>query len=140
MKKTILVLCLAIIPLAGLCPLNEKRIYIPVYEGINPYKSIWKAASMVESNNDTLAYNPIEKAVGIVQIRPIRLKDYNKRAGKSYKLQDCYNEKISREIFFYYISKYEADDISGICKDWNGSGQKHKEYIKKIKKQLSKLR
>jgi hypothetical protein len=33
---------------------------------------------MVETKGDTLAYNPYEEATGIFQIRPIRLKDYNK--------------------------------------------------------------
>ena len=40
-----------------------------------PFKSLIHAIGMVETQFDTLAYNPLEAAAGYFQIRPIRLED-----------------------------------------------------------------
>jgi len=103
---------------------------------VKPYEKLWLACCMVESSNDSLALNIPEGATGIVQIRPIKLLDYNQRTGKGYHIRDCYNIKISKEIWYYYVSKFSPDDLVGICREWNGKGIKHKEYIEKIKKHL----
>src|SRR5450759_3345483 len=50
---------------------------------IEPFKSLIHAIGMVETQYDTLAYNPFEEAVGYFQIRPIRLVDYNERTGST---------------------------------------------------------
>jgi len=55
------------------------------------YDKIIQAVVRVESRGNTLAYNLEEEATGAFQIRPIRLLDYNRKTGKNYKLEDCYN-------------------------------------------------
>jgi hypothetical protein len=101
----------------------------PIY----PYERLFKAICEVESGGDRLAYNKKEKAVGIAQIREIRLRDYNRHARKSYKLKDCYDIDISKEIFMFYCG---GRDYETIAKEWNGSGKKTNAYWKKVKKEL----
>ena len=139
MKQIIIIIVLLFITQAGICPQNKNTIILLRHEGIDPHKSIFNAIVAVESSGDSLAYNKDEKAVGIVQIRQIKLTDYYMRTGKRYKLQDCYSIKVSKEIFYYYVGRYEPDNLSAICKEWNGRGPKHKDYIKKVKKQLEIL-
>jgi len=86
------------------------------------FESLMNAIVMVESSGDTLAFNPEEEAYGAFQIRPIRVSDYNKRTGKSYKAIDCYSYKISKEIFLYYAEHMGYPDYESIAKRWNGSG------------------
>jgi len=52
---------------------------------VEPFKKLIHAIGIVETKCDTLAYNPVEQAVGYFQIRPIRLEDYNKRTGSIIK-------------------------------------------------------
>jgi len=79
--------------------------------------------------------NEKEQAVGYFGIRPIRLKDYNQRTGKSITLDQCYDYETGRMIFLFYASKYHPDDIKAICRDWNGNSKENK-YYKKIMKVL----
>jgi hypothetical protein len=83
-----------------------------------------------------LAYNNIEEAIGAFQIRPIRLLDYNQRTGNNYKSADCYNLRISKEIFMYYARRFEFSDYELIARNWNGSGKATLEYWEKVKSNL----
>ena len=103
-------------------------------ESINPYNIIWEAISMVESHKDCKAYNKKERATGIVQIRPIRLKDYNQRTGSHYKLVDCYKIEVSKKIFMYYAQQYKHNEYNKIATDWNKC--KTNKYWNKVKKYL----
>jgi hypothetical protein len=108
-------------------------------EGINPYNSLFKAIAEVESKGDSLAWNRKELACGISQIRPIRLKDFNRRTGKNYKLKDCFKVSVSREIFFYYC---QGEDLEKIARCWNAGpgGEKMKATLKYWKKVKSNLK
>lgn len=103
---------------------------------VNPYKKLINAIGMVETKHDTLAYNPIEEAVGYFQIRPIRVEDYNKRTGKAVKKMDLYNYKISEKIFLYYASQIGPYNFRQIAMDWNGSGPLTISYWNRVKKYL----
>jgi hypothetical protein len=103
---------------------------------IEPYKKLIYAIGMVETKFDTLAYNPVEQAVGYFQIRPIRLKDYNKRTGSKYKMKDMFNYEISEKIFLYYAEQIGPYDFEKISRNWNGSGPRTIQYWKKIKKYI----
>lgn len=103
---------------------------------VNPYKQLINAIGKVETNYDTLAYNPVEHAAGFFQIRPIRLEDYNKRTGSSYRMQDLFNYKISEKIFLYYAARTDPHDLEKIARSWNGSGAKTIEYWKKVREHL----
>ncbi len=103
---------------------------------IEPYDRLMKAVIHVESRGDTLAYNLIEEAAGAFQIRPIRLRDYNQRTNKNYKLKDRYNFRISKEIFLYYATQIDFSDYETIAKNWNGSGSATHQYWQKVKSHL----
>lgn len=103
---------------------------------IEPYKKLIYAIGMVETKCDTLAYNPVEEAVGYFQIRPIRLRDYNKRTGNRYKMKDLFNYEISEKIFLYYASQIGPYDFERIARKWNGSGPRTIHYWNRIKKYL----
>jgi hypothetical protein len=91
---------------------------------------------MVETQYDTLAYNPLEEAAGYFQIRPIRLMDYNNRTGNDYSLLDLFDYKISEKIFLYYATEIGPYDFERIAKTWNGSGNSTILYWEQVKKFL----
>jgi hypothetical protein len=89
---------------------------------IEPYKQLAFAVGMVETKCDTLAYNPLEEAVGVFQIRPIKLVEYNKRTGSNYRREDLFNYKTSEKIFLYFADQIGPYNLELIAKKWNGSG------------------
>lgn len=103
---------------------------------VEPYKKLIHAIGMIETKCDTLAYNPVEQAVGYFQIRPIRLKDYNRRTGSKYKMKDLFNYEISEKIFLYYAEQIGPHDFEKISRKWNGSGPRTIHYWKKVKKYI----
>jgi hypothetical protein len=103
---------------------------------IEPFKSLIHAIGMVETQYDTLAYNPIEEAVGYFQIRPIRLEDYNSRTGNMYSMNDLFNYSISEKIFLYYATEIGPYNFEKIAKMWNGSGNSTLLYWDQVKKFL----
>jgi len=134
--KSILTIFLLLLALKTLAPEVKDDIIIFYSYPIEPYDRLIKAVIHVESRGDTLAYNLIEEAAGAFQIRPIRLRDYNQRTSKNYKLKDRYNFKISKEIFLYYAMLVGFSDYEKIAKDWNGSGKETLKYWEKVKLQL----
>jgi hypothetical protein len=135
LKRIVLVSVLLSVTIKALAPSRES-IIIPASEPINPYKRLIYAIGMVETKLDTFAYNPVEKAVGYFQIRPVRLEDYNKRTGKNYKLKDMYNYSISEKIFLYYAHQLGPYNFEKISRRWNGSGPKTYHYWNRVKKYL----
>ena len=91
---------------------------------------------MVETQYDTLAFNPLENAVGYFKIRPIRLVDYNIRTGSTYSMADLFNYKTSEKIFLYYASEIGPYNFERIAKTWNGSGKNTLLYWDQVKKFL----
>jgi hypothetical protein len=135
LKRLILFTVLFTVTLKALAPSRDPIIII-ASEPVNPYKKLIYAIGMVETKCDTLAYNPVEEAVGYFQIRPVRLEDYNKRTGNHYKKNDLYNYKISEKIFLYYASQLGPYDFERISRRWNGSGPKTYHYWNRVKKFL----
>jgi hypothetical protein len=106
-------------------------------EGItNPYKRIIEAIGAVECSGDTMAYNPIEKATGYFQVRPIRLKVYNQRTGEKLTLKDMFIYEKAERVFLYYASDFNPSDFGAISKEWNKSVTDI--YWNKVNKLLSK--
>jgi hypothetical protein len=138
MRKLLLLLAMSMIPLAGLAP-RTKIITIAMTLPIEPFKTLMRATSWVESLDNPNALNHSEMAVGLFQIRPIRLKDYNARTGSRLKLKDCYNPDISKKIWLYYASQFHPEDQEKISKAWNGRGKSNEIYWQKIKKRLNNL-
>jgi hypothetical protein len=103
---------------------------------VEPFSTLIHAIGMVETQYDTLAYNPLEEAVGYFQIRPIRLEDYNSRTGSTYSMNDLFNYGISEKIFLYYAVEIGPYDFERIAKTWNGSGKSTILYWEQVKKFL----
>jgi hypothetical protein len=116
-------------------PDNEAIVLIRT-SPVEPYKSLIHAIGMVETQFDTLAFNPLEEAVGYFQIRPIRLIDYNARTGSAYTMNDLFNYKISEKIFMYYASEFGPYKLESIAKTWNGSGKNTILYWEQVKRFL----
>ena len=120
------------------------RVFAPTREFIiihstlpsSPFKSLIHAIGMVESQFDTLAYNPLEQASGYFQIRPIRLTDYNIRTGSTFTTQDLFTYSISEKIFLYYAAQIGPYNFERIARMWNGSGASTSLYWEQVKKYL----
>lgn len=133
MKRMITLISILMLFSACLTAPSYPVVVIIAAKVINYYTPLIHAIGMVEGKCDTLAYNPLEEATGYFQIRPIRLNDYNKRAGKDYTLDQMYNYEIAKEIFLYYTNgrSYEL-----VAKSWNGSGPMTLKYWKLVKAKL----
>jgi hypothetical protein len=103
---------------------------------VEPYRKIAFAIGMVETEGDTLAYNPEEEAAGYFQIRPIRLLDYNRRTGNCYTKQDLFNYETSERIFLYFADLIGPYNLEQIARKWNGSGHQTVNYWYRIKRFL----
>jgi hypothetical protein len=113
-----------------------KEIVILKSEPVNAYERLFLAVFQVECSGNLMAYNHLEEATGPLQIRPIRLLDYNLRTGNNYLLEDCYDFNISKKIFMYYALKTGYPNYELIAKNWNGSGKMTTDYWEKIKPNL----
>jgi len=133
--KCMFIVCLLFLMLRATAP-GSPFVFVLVSEPVHVYKNLINAIVMVESSGDTLAFNPEEEAYGAFQIRPIRLLDYNRRTGRNYKIKECYNYEISKEIFLYYAKDMDYPDFQLIARNWNGSGKMTIEYWGKVKKFL----
>jgi hypothetical protein len=128
MKKLIFIILLTI-PFQLSAPPN-KCVMIAKEEGINPYENLWKAVCQVETGGNAMAYNSHEGAVGIAQIRLIRLRHYNRLTGKNYTLREMYDTLKAKEVFMYFCN---GRDFETIAREWNGKGRMTVEYWKKVK-------
>lgn len=115
---------------------ERRALHIFEPEVIEPFNHLIYAIGMVETRGDTLAYNHTEQAAGLLQIRPVRIEDYNRRTGSRYSLDDMFSYEISRKIFLYYASLIGPYDLERITKNWNGSGPMTELYWKRVKKYL----
>jgi hypothetical protein len=136
-KRILLISILCMVSLAGHSPPNG-ILTINREMPIEPFLKLFKAVVIVESNGDATTFNKSSKATGIAQITPILLRDYNKRSGKSYTLNDCYDKKISKSIFMFYCMLPRTSDFEYIAKRWNGSGKATEKYWTRIKSKLKK--
>jgi hypothetical protein len=135
--KKIKTVCILLLSLSiQLSAPNVKSILVFESVPVEAYKQLALAIGIVETKCNTLAYNPIENAAGIFQIRPIRLIDYNNRTGSSYTRKDLFNYEISEKIFLYYADQIGPYNFELIAKKWNGSGRLTTNYWHRIKKYL----
>jgi hypothetical protein len=134
-KKILIITGLLFLTFRALAP-DRKSLIVFDADPINPYQKLIYAVGMVETKCDTLAYNPVEHAVGYFQIRPVRLKDYNNRTGSSYTMKDMFNYNIAEKIFLYYAFQIGPNDFEKIARKWNGSGVRTTYYWNQVKKFL----
>jgi hypothetical protein len=133
LKKILLLIILIFSLTFRLSAPTRESLTIISSGSVNPFTHLIYAIGMVETRCDTLAYNPVEQAAGYFQIRPIRLKDYNKRTGSHYRMKDLFNYEISEKIFLYYAMQIGPSDFEKIARKWNGSGPRTIYYWKRIK-------
>jgi hypothetical protein len=103
---------------------------------VEPYRKLMDAIGYVETMNNPFAYNPIEQATGIFQIRPIRLEDYNRRTGNTYKMKDLFDPEVSEKIFLYFADQIGPYNFELIARKWNGSGHMTTYYWNRIREYL----
>jgi hypothetical protein len=104
--------------------------------GIQPFSALMYATAMVETMGNPMMYNELENAVGIFQIRQVRVDEYNQRTGSNYSLTDMFDVKLSEKVFLYFASLFKSHDLERIAKAWNGSGPLTELYWKRIKEYL----
>jgi len=135
LKKIILFAFMLLITFKVFAPASESLILVRTSPA-EPFLNLIHAIGMVETQYDTLAFNPLEEAVGYFQIRPIRLMDYNARTGSTYTMNDLFNYKISEKIFIYYATELGPYNFERIAKTWNGSGNSTIQYWEQVKRFL----
>lgn len=135
LKKIVTLVFLILITFKVFAPVSESLTLIRT-SPVEPFLNLIHAIGMVETQYDTLAYNPLEEAVGYFQIRPIRLMDYNIRTGSTYTMNDLFNYKISEKIFIYYASELGPYNFEKIARAWNGSGNSTIQYWEQVKRFL----
>ena len=112
------------------------------FDGVARSNSLVDAVIYVESRNNPNAWNKSE-ACGVLQIRPIMIKDVNRILKRNqYTLNDRWNKTKSIQIF-YIIQKYYSPNGTPerIARVWNGGPNGHKKpqtlaYWHKVKEQL----
>lgn len=57
----------------------------------------------IESNNNPKAYNKSSGTVGMYQITPIVVKDFNKWLGASFTIDDMYNSSAAKIVASWYL-------------------------------------
>jgi len=129
--KTIILIIFLLLPLKAIAPTLPGELVF-TDGGTDPIEQLWRAVCIVESGNDPLALNISEQAVGISQIRECRIRHFNRLTGKDYKLEDCFDPAVSREVFYYFAT----EDLERTAKRWNGAGWRTEVYWKKIVKHL----
>jgi hypothetical protein len=134
-NKLLLLFIKAAFPVALFAPGSHAITMVEGKES-NPFSDLIYAIGKVETNLDTLAYNPTEEATGFFQIRPVRVEDYNRRTGNSFTLSDMYDYSKSEKVFLYYASEIGPYNFERIARRWNGSGSKTYNYWKRVKRYL----
>lgn len=82
---------------------------------------------MIESSNNPKAFNKKENAAGIIQIRPIMLKEINSLFGyEKYSLEDRWDVDKSFEMFKLFQVTFNPSLSFEIgSRMWNGGRQGH---------------
>lgn len=135
MKKLLLIPPFLLV-FTALCTHSYTWLPIEVKEPVKPFEIVFEAVCQIESNGNPLAYNSDEGAVGIVQIRKIKLDDYNRLTGSNIKHDDCFSVEISKEIFLWHMAQYGVYRIDEAIRRWNGDGEMSYQYLQKVKNQL----
>jgi len=92
----------------------------PVEQPI-PIDTLLNAVMAVESNFDTMAYNAKENAAGVLQIRPIMVREVNRLLGEDkYTLKDRWSKAKSIEMFNVIRSHLKGATDEEIARTWNG--------------------
>jgi hypothetical protein len=91
------------------------------------------AMEKVESGGNTLAFNEYEQAAGILQIRPIMIREINRRCGTNYTNKDCFDANLAT-IIFIRLQLLTNPDLcpEKAARIWNG-GYRGAEKVSTVK-------
>ncbi len=134
-KKTLLFVLFILLALRVAAP-DQRSFFIFEKDPVEPFNDLLYAIGMVETQGNVNAFNPIEQAAGIFQIRPVRVIDYNNRTGSNYNLKDMFDYEISKKVFLYYASRIGPYNYEQIARRWNGSGPNTILYWNMVKEYL----
>ncbi len=134
-RKLIFMVCFLLMSFRVAAPETNSFIIFQ-YPDHQAFTDLMYAIAMVETMGNHLAYNEFENAVGIFQIRQVRIDEYNRRTGNSFSLSEMYDPKLSEKVFLYFASRYGPYKLEKIAKSWNGSGPMTELYWKRIKEYL----
>jgi hypothetical protein len=135
LRRLIFTVLLLMVGFRALAP-ETNTLFVSDQPAIQPFSALMYATAMVETMGNPLFYNELENAVGIFQIRQVRVDEYNRRTGSNYVLADMADVKLSEKVFLYFASRYKPHDLERIAKAWNGSGPMTELYWKRIKEYL----
>ena len=99
----------------------------------DPVEAMAYAFAMVESKGNQQAYNARENAVGLLQIRPIMVREANRIAGEDiYTLDDRWDAEVSIDIFRTIMERHNpANDIDRAIDIWNPRcGDRYRNAVK----------
>lgn len=118
------------------------RNYMVIHKpgDISPFEPLMHAIGIVETMGNTLAFNELEGAAGIFQIRQVRIDEYNRQTRGSFRLSDMFEYENSRKVFLHFASQIGPYNFEKIAKSWNGSGPMTEFYWRRIRSQLLKSR
>lgn len=125
-------------PVTSIAP-DTNHISLELLSPINPFEPLMYAIGMVETMCNTMAYNEFEDAVGIFQIRQVKVDEYNRQTNGNYKLSDMYDYEVSRKVFLHFASKVGPYNFEKIAKAWNGSGPMTEFYWARIRSRLKEF-
>jgi len=138
MKQTILSLSLlAFISTQSMW--YDKLTYKPPIIQPIAIDTLLNAVMAVESNFDSTAYNSKENAAGVLQIRPIMVREVNRLLGEDkYTLKDRWSKAKSIEMFNVIRSHLKGASDEQIARVWNGGYNGHNipqtmQYWNKVK-------
>jgi hypothetical protein len=117
-------------------PVSKPIIENPIYT--NDYDILIDAIFQYEAGRNPLAYNPLENAVGGLQVRQCRIEHYNQLTGKNYTLNDMYDFNKAKEVFLYFTNHANngkhitPKSYEQAARNWNGGGPMTIVYWNKI--------
>ena len=104
--------------------------------------SLIDAIIHVESRGDSMAYNAGEDAVGVLQIRPIMMREVNRLLKENkYTLDDRWSKSKSIEMFNVIKQHTTNPTNERLARNWNGGWKGYKKkstlkYWQKVKRKL----
>lgn len=107
--------------------------------------AIIRAISTVESGNNPSAFNSGENAKGLLQIRPIMVKEINLYTNYRFTHRECWDSIVSIEAFTAYQDQFNPDwEPEKAAKLWNGgrSGENKpqtQQYWERVKEVLEAI-
>jgi hypothetical protein len=134
-KMNLIIICLALFSTLAAPPSGTVEILAP--EPINYYTPLINAVVSVESDSIQTAYNSKEISCSYFQIRPVRLREFNKRTGNHYVMADMYHYEIAKQVFMYYCQGRSYEVIARAwCSGESGTKKASDSYYAKIQKAL----